>query len=235
MSRSVQPEAMDFIAAFNDPRAAAQYAEGPPRFVPGYEALHRMTAILLAEGRPGNARVLVLGAGGGQELRALAEAQPTWTFVGVDPAREMLKEAERVLGPLMDRVTLVEGYIDDAPSGPFDAAACLLTLHFLDPEERAATVRGIHQRLKHGAPFVAAHASFPQAEDERPRWLDRYESYAVASGADREKARKARTAVGAHLPALSPEQDEDILNAGGFLDVTLFFAAFTWRGWVARA
>jgi tRNA (cmo5U34)-methyltransferase len=77
MSRSAEPEAMDFIAAFNDPQAAAQYAEGPRRFVPGYEALHRMTAILLAEGSPANARVLVLGAGGGLELRALAEAHPT--------------------------------------------------------------------------------------------------------------------------------------------------------------
>ncbi|MCJ2084154.1 class I SAM-dependent methyltransferase [Methylobacterium sp. J-090] len=235
MSRSAEPEAMDFIAAFNDPQAAAHYAEGPRRFVPGYEALHRMTAILLAEGSPANARVLVLGAGGGLELRALAEAHPTWSFVGIDPAREMLKEAERVLGPLMDRVTLVEGYIDDAPSGPFDAAACLLTLHFLEPAERAATVRAIHQRLKQGAPFVAAHGSFPQGEDERPRWLDRYESYAVASGSDRVQAHKARTAVGAHLPTLSPEQDANILSAGGFSDVALFFAAFTWRGWVARA
>lgn len=235
MSRSTEPEAMDFIAAFNDPQAAAQYAEGPRRFVPGYEALHRMTAILLAEDTPADARVLVLGAGGGLELRALAEAHPAWSFVGVDPAREMLRKAERTLGPLMDRVTLVEGYIDDAPAGPFDAAACLLTLHFLEPAEREATVRAIRQRLKPGALFVAAHGSFPQTEDERPVWLDRYEAYAVALGADRAQARKARTAVSANLPTLAPEQDADILRAGGFSNVALFFAAFTWRGWVGRA
>ena len=226
---------MDFIAAFNDPQAEAQYVEGPRRFVPGYESLHRMTAILLAEDTPADARVLVLGAGGGLELRALAEAHPAWTFIGIDPAREMLREAERSLGPLMDRVTLVEGYIDDAPAGPFDAAACLLTLHFLEPVKREATVRAIRQRLRPGAPFVAAHGSFPQTENERPVWLDRYEAYAIASGTDREQARKARTAVGAHLPTLAPEQDAEILRAGGFSDVALFFAALTWRGWVARA
>ena len=66
MSRSAPAKAMDFIATFNDPQAAAQYAEGPRRFVPGYEALHRMTAILLAEGTKPDARVLVLGAGGGR-------------------------------------------------------------------------------------------------------------------------------------------------------------------------
>lgn len=235
MARSGQDQPLDFIAAFDDPAAAAKYHEGPRRFVPGFEALHRMTAILLAEGTRHDAHVLVLGAGGGLELRALAEAQPEWTFVGVDPAKEMLLQAERTLGPLMERVTLVQGYIDDAPAGPFDAATCLLTLHFLEGVERQATVRSIHQRLRSRAPFVAAHTSFPQEQGERERWLGRYEAYALASGAEPEMARKARSAVDASLPALSPGDDAAILREGGFRDVALFYAAFTWRGWIARA
>lgn len=234
MTHSARTEPMDFVAAFSDPEAVARYAEGPRRFVPGFEALHRMTGILLAEHAPADARVLVLGAGGGLELRAMAAAHPGWTFVGVDPAAEMLRQAECTLGSLMDRVSLVEGYIDDAPAGPFDAATCLLTLHFLDPAAREGTVRAIHQRLKPGAPFVAAHGSFPQ-DGSRSQWLARYEAYAVASGADREQAAKARAAVGAHLHNLAPEADADIMRAGGFRDVDLFFAAFTWRGWIGHA
>ena len=235
MMRSDRHEPLDLIAAFDDPAAAARYSEGPRRFLPGLDALHQMTGILLAERTPADARILVLGAGGGLELRALAEAQPGWTFVGVDPAREMLLQAERTLGPMMERVSLVHGYIDDAPDGPFDAAACLLTLHFLKGDERTATVRAIHRRLKPGAPFVAAHASFPQADGERDRWLGRYEAYAVASGVEPEMARKARAAVDTGLPALGPEQDAAILVDGGFQEVALFYAAFTWRGWVGRA
>lgn len=228
-------EPIDFLASFRDAEAVSRYAEGPQRFVPGLDALHRMSAILLAERAPPDARVLVLGAGGGLELAALAKAQSDWSFVGVDPAGEMLREAERLLGPAMDRVTLVEGYIDDAPAGPFDAATCLLTLHFLEAVERERTVRSIRERLRPGATFVAAHASFPQGADERSRWLDRYLAFAVASGFDPVQAGRARAAVDAHLPALGPEVDEAILRAGGFSEVELFFAAFTWRGWVARA
>src|SRR6187401_2776544 len=95
---------------FSDPAAVARYAEGPPRFVPGYFDLHRMSGVLLAERAPENARVLVLGAGGGLELKAFATAQPGWTFDGVDPAGEMLKLAERTLGPLASRARLHEGY-----------------------------------------------------------------------------------------------------------------------------
>jgi len=116
----------DFLAPFSDPEAVKHYAEGPRRFVPGFADLHRMTGILLAEHAAPDARLLVLGAGGGLELKALAETQPGWTFVGVDPAAEMLKLAERTLGPLASRAKLQQGYIDDAPDGPFDAASALI-------------------------------------------------------------------------------------------------------------
>lgn len=225
----------ELMAPFSDPQSVARYAEGPPRFVPGFSDLHRMTTILLGERAPRDARVLVLGAGGGLELKALAEAHPTWTFDGVDPAAEMLKQAVRTLGPLAPRARLHEGYIDDAPEGPFDAATCLLTLHFLAPEERRRTAGEIRKRLKPGAPFVAAHSSFPQGEDERALWLSRYAAFAIASGADPALAQKARAAVAAHLNIFTPEQDEKILRDAGFSDVSLFYAAFTWRGWVASA
>ena len=229
------PAMKDLMASFSDPQSVARYAEGPPRFVPGFADLHRMTAVLLAERAPRDARVLVLGAGGGLELKAFAEAEPDWTFVGVDPAAEMLRQAARTLGPHAGRARLVEGYIDDAPEGPFDAATCLLTLHLLAPDERRRTASEIRRRLKPGAPFVAAHSSFPQGARERGGWLSRYAAFAVAAGADPDLARKARDAVAAHLDLLSPEEDETVLRDAGFTDVSLFYAAFTWRGWIAHA
>ncbi|RYE75963.1 MAG: class I SAM-dependent methyltransferase, partial [Oxalobacteraceae bacterium] len=128
---------------------------------------------------------------------------------------------------------LVEGYIDDAPAGPFDAATCLLTLHFLDAGERLRTLREIRRRMKPGAPFVAAHGSYPQAQKDI--WLSRYAAFAKASGVDPEQADTARQAVAAHVSMLDPEQDEAILREAGFSDVTLFYSAFTWRGWVCYA
>lgn len=224
-----------FIASFQDPERIADYTDGPRRFAPGFEAMHRMTAILLAERAGPQAHVLVLGAGGGLELTALAQAQPGWRFTGVDPAGPMLDLARRTMGADADRAELVEGTIEAAPAGPFDAATCLLTLHFLQREERTATLRQMHDRLRPGAPLVVVHASFPQDEPARSRWLDRYAAYAVASGVDPKVAEQARAAVSATLPAMEPADDEACLREAGFSDVELFYAAFTWRGWVATA
>src|SRR3546814_2624996 len=194
-----------------------------------------MTGLLLAERVPADAHILVLGAGGGSEMKAMADAYPGWRFTGSHPACPMLDLAAEVMGAAAGRADMVEGYIDDAPAGPFDGATCLLTLHFLQRDERVRTAAGIRARLKPGAPFVAAHGSFPQGADERDRWLDRYAAFAVASGGDPEQVAKGREAVATHVAMLSPEEDEAVLRAAGFTGVEAFYTAFTWRGWVGYA
>jgi tRNA (cmo5U34)-methyltransferase len=192
-----------------------------------------MAALLVAERAPEQAQILVVGAGGGVELTVFADAHPEWRFVGVDPSRPMLELAEAALGPRMARVDLHHGYIDTAPEGPFDGATCLLTMHFVAIEERSAMLKDIARRLKPGAPFVMAHLSFPQAEDERALWLSRYAAFAIASGVDPEAARGAATAIGSKLPLLGPETEEALLEEAGFTGARLFYAGLAFRGWLA--
>ncbi|MNS09802.1 hypothetical protein D3C72_413000 [compost metagenome] len=222
------------MTGFNDPSAVARYAENPPRLVPGFSDLQRMTRLLLSEWAPADGRILVVGAGGGLELQAFAEAQAGWRFTGVDPSAEMLKLARRTLGPLADRAKLHEGYIASAPTGPFDGASCLLTLHFVPAAERLATLKAIRRRLKPGAPFVVAHHSLPEGPD-RHLWLDRFAAFAADNGVAFDQAKAGARALGENLPILSPEAEVDLLRAAGFVNPQLFYAAFSFRGWVAYA
>jgi len=192
-----------------------------------------MAALLLAEVVPEDGCVLVLGAGGGLELKAFAQSQPAWRFVGVDPSAEMLKLANATLGSLASCVELHEGYIDTAPQGPFDGATCLLTLHFLTAEERLRTLRELRRRLRPGAPLVVAHHSFPLAEGAKARWLGRYAAFAASSGVPEPHAKNAIDAMGSRLPLLTPEEDVALLREAGFEAIELFYAGFTFKGWVA--
>jgi len=225
----------DIKEAFSDARNVARYAEGPPRFVPGYSGLQQMARVLIAERVSDDARILILGAGGGLEMRAFAEAQSGWSFDGVDPSAEMLELARDTMGPFASHARLHHGLIGDAPDSLFDAATCLLTLHFLSPAERRSTVAEVLRRLKPGAPFVVAHFSIPQGEGKREQWLSRYASFVIASGVDSDSAKQAKEGVDSHLHILTPEQDEAILRDAGFSNVTMFYTGFTFRGWVAYA
>jgi tRNA (cmo5U34)-methyltransferase len=222
-------------ASFSDPKVVADYAERAKKLVPGLLDMQKMSAVLLAERAPRDARVLVVGAGGGMELKQYAATHDGWRFTGVDPSAEMLKVAKTTLGPLASRVDLLQGYVDAAPEGPFDAASCLLTLHFVALAERRRTLREIHRRLKPGAAFVATHISFDRSDAGRSLWLSRYAAFAISNGVDPEKARTAAATIDAQLPILSPEQDEALLREAGFADVEVFYVGLAFRGWIAHA
>lgn len=222
------------MRGFDDPQTVARYSENPPRLVPGFADLQKMTRLLLAETASADGQILVVGAGGGLELKVFAEAEPGWRFVGVDPSAEMLKLARRTLGPLAGRVDWREGFVSSAPEGPFGGASCLLVLHFVPAEERVAMLTEIRRRLKPGAAFVVAHHSIPSGP-ERNLWLDRLEAFANTNGISFDRTNGGARTLGDRLQILSPEAEADLLHAAGFVDPQLFYAALTYRGWVARA
>ncbi|HEU4804693.1 MAG TPA: methyltransferase [Nitrobacter sp.] len=222
------------LSPFSGP-SVSTYAEGPPRQVPGFFDLHRMTTMLLAERVPENGRVLVLGAGGGLELKAFAESQPGWSFDAVDPSAPMLRLAEQMIGRHAGRVHLHEGYIDNAPQGPFDAATSLLTFHFIPRDERLETLKQLHRRLKTGAPLVVAHISFQQTEPERSAWIARHVAFGARSETSSAQMEVSRQAIASRLSILAPEEEEAMLQQAGFSDVNLFYAGFSFRGWVSYA
>lgn len=220
-------------APFSDPAAVATYARDALRKVPGLADLHRMAMLLLAERAGPAARILVLGAGGGMELRALAEAQPGWRFLGVDPSAPMLDVARQVLGPLTERVELIQGYVEDAPPGPFDGATCLLTLHFLDRAERLRVLGEMRARMQPGAHLVVAHHT--AAAGNAVRWLGHAATFSQREGIDPGRAAASATTMAERLPLLAPAEEEALLREAGFGEVALFYAGLSFRGWVAAA
>jgi tRNA (cmo5U34)-methyltransferase len=210
---------------------------GPPAFMPGHAGVLQMMGILLRERAPADARVLVVGAGGGLETRALALAQPAFRFVGVDPAPRMLELARNVIASeLIERVDLIEGTVEDAPRGPFDAATCVLVLALLaDDGTKSRTLCEIHRRLRPGAPFVLVDQCLDRSAPDFERKLDRYASYALASGVDSEIVEGAREQHRSNPGLVSPERNASLLAETGFRECELFYVGMAWRGWLATA
>jgi tRNA (cmo5U34)-methyltransferase len=223
---------------YEDPEFVRRYAQGPYAFVPAYGHMQRMAAQLIRERIGNTGEVLVLGAGGGLELEAFASRCPQWTFVGVDPAEEMLKAAkERLLqAAASERVDWHHGYIFDAPLGPFDAATCLLTLHFVpDDGAKERTLAEVRRRLKPGAPFVLVDLCIDLASPESAIALNRYRDFALESGADPERVNATCGRLTNVLKMVSSARDEELLITSGFAKIELFYAGLAWRGWRACA
>ena len=221
------------MTTFDDPAAVAAYADKPRRLVPGHDALLAMTDLLLAEQMPPHGHLFVLGAGGGLEMTLFARNHPDWHFTGVDPSAEMLALAVKTMGDNATRATLITGYVHDAPDGPYDAATCILTLHFVPRAERVPTLQALRTRLKPGASFVCAHHSVP--DTNRTQWFTRFAAFAEMNGIDSHDIRKGASRMATELPILSPTEDEALLHQAGFSQITQFYHALTFRGWVCTA
>lgn len=218
---------------FLDPAAVSDYVRETPRKVPGLADLHKMAALLLAEQAPSVADVLVVGAGGGLEIRAMAEMQPDWRFTGVDPSPAMLDIARQTTSLCAERTHLIHGTAIDAPAGPFDGAVCLLTLHFLDWRERLETLQEIRRRLKPGGVFVAAHHT--EIDGQAHLWLARSATFAAGPNSVPDQAAASAKAMAERLPLLSQDREEACFHEAGFRQPSLFFAALSFRGWVMIA
>jgi tRNA (cmo5U34)-methyltransferase len=219
---------------FSDPALISSYVQRTRRAIPGLDVMHHIVDQILSETTPGDGRILVVGAGGGLEIRHLAERHPAWTFDGVDPSAQMLELARQTTASSAEHISLHEGDASCAPPGPFDGATCLLVLHFLDAEERLATLSQIRQRLQPGAPLLTFNHT-ASAGPDRLTWFQRHARYAADPGTDTAELMRRAAAMATQLPALSPLEEETLLRDAGFSDVGLYYAALTFRGWVAYA
>ena len=227
-----------FAKNFTDPEKVARYATmGPPAFMPGHGGVLQTAGVLLAETMPDEGQVLVVGAGGGLDTRALAKAGPTWRFVGVDPAPAMLDLARVIVDPeVNERLELIEGVAADAPPGPFDAATLILVLGMIpDDGSKLSILEEIHRRLKPGAPFILVDRCGDRTGPAFERDVDRYIAYALASGVDAATLAGARASQKANAGLVPPERNEALLGEAGFSGVEVFYVGMAWRGWVAYA
>ncbi len=225
-------------ANFSERERVARYIRnGPPAFAPGHAGMLQMARVLLVERVPAHAEILIVGAGGGLEIRYFAQAMPGWRFVGVDPAPAMLELARQTAGPAAgERLRLIEGTVSDAPSGPFNAATCILVLGLIpDDGSKRATLEMIRQRLEPGAPFILVDQCIDRSAPDFRLRLDRYAAYALASGVDAETVAGAHTAIEAHPGMVAPWRNVELLDTSGFKDAETFYVGMAWQGWVAYA
>ena len=94
-------------------------------------------------------------------------------------------------------------------------------------------MQALRRRVKPSARLVVAHHSAPNRGNVE-RWLARSVAFASES-IDVGQAWASAATMAERLPILSAEEDEAMLHDAGFTDVAMFYAAFSFRGWVATA
>lgn len=220
------------------PHTIDEYATLAEQFIPGRRAIFAIVESALLELLPeGQLRILVVGAGGGEEILRLGENNPDWSFVGVDTYEPMValarkRLAETSVGARSRVETLAIDALDDRG---FDAATCILTAHFVpDDGAKLAFLKDIHARMKPDAPLAIVDG-VGVAGDEKTELLRRlWIRHAIRNGVAPDVA-KANSENFEKVAVVSEEREEELLASAGFKRITPIFRGLAIKGWLAFA
>lgn len=212
------------------------YARLAEQFIPGRQAIFAIVEASLIEllGQ-GPRKILVLGAGGGEEILCLGRDNPDWSFVGVDTYEPMVDLARRRIGetPIAARSRVHATPIDALDDADFDAATCILTAHFVpDDGQKLAFFKAARSRLKPGAPLAIVDGvgvvGEPQTELLRRIWRRHAMLKGVAADVAASNAENFKK-----VAVVSEERQAALLTDAGFENLTPIFQGLAIKGWLA--
>jgi tRNA (cmo5U34)-methyltransferase len=208
------------------------------QFIPGRRAIFVIVESAFLELLPASgARILVVGAGGGEEILRLGTDNPTWSFVGIDTSEPMVDVARRRLdaSPVGQRAAVRTMPIDKLDERDFDAATCILTAHFVpDDGAKLDFLKAIRARLKPGAPLAIVDgvgvAGEPETELLRRIWV----RHAIRNGVAADMARSNGDNF-KKVAVVSAAREEQLLAEAGFKNLVPIFRGLAIQGWLAFA
>lgn len=214
------------------------YVRLAEQFIPGRRAIFAITEAALLELLPkGQSRILVVGAGGGEEIVRLGQNNEDWSFVGVDTFQPMVDLARQRLAdtPVGRRSQVHSVAIDSLDDRDFDAATCILTAHFVpDDGAKLAFFEAIRSRLKPGAPLVIVDGVGVVGEEQTELLRRIWQRHAILNGVA-EEAAAANAETFKKVAVVSADREEQLLTAAGFSRLTPIFRGLTIKGWLAFA
>jgi tRNA (cmo5U34)-methyltransferase len=208
------------------------------QIIPGRRAIFAIVEASFLELLPqGPANILVVGAGGGEEILRLGQDNPHWSFVGMDTHEPMVELARRRLAgtPVGARSQLHSKPIESLDEQDFDAATCILTAHFVpDDGSKLAFFKAIRARLKPGAPLAIVDGVGVAGEAETELLRRIWKRHAVRNGIAEEVA-ELNVETFKKLAVVSVERQEELLTSAGFERLTPIFRGLAIKGWLAFA
>jgi tRNA (cmo5U34)-methyltransferase len=218
-----------------DKARAAQYDSQFARANAFRDVIHLVTDFAFAA-LPEDARILIVGAGTGSEIIALAARHPGWHFTAVDPAGAMLDVFREKAGAagILARCSLHEGYIESLPATPLhDAATSLLVSHFLQTDaSRGAFFAEIARRLKPGGLLVNADLAADMTDPATGRVYAAWVQMLAEAGMDSSGLQNYRTGFGQDFAVHPPAAVESLIAANGFERPSLLLQTLLIRAWL---
>ncbi|UOQ50427.1 class I SAM-dependent methyltransferase [Gracilibacillus caseinilyticus] len=201
-------------------RVVQNYQQTIRNKVPGYDLIYeQMLAIIRSTQIPED--ILIIGAGGGQELVTLSKDYPDVRYTAIDPSHRMMALAKSRLNKSMKHIDWYETELANVPTTtPFDIVTCHLMLHFLH-EEKKELLLDIGERVKEGG--LCFISSINTADS---RLLSYWQQHMRNNGVPDEEIETFSSSFGKTTHPVSAEWIHQWLQEAGFIKIIPYFKSY---------
>lgn len=183
--------------------------------------------------------VLDIGASRGDAVVELIEKFPRCRFHLVEISEPMVKVLRQRFGQnsnvrvVFDDLSEEPGCVRSTRPAGHHVALSVLTLMFVPIECRQRVIRAVYESLAPGGMFVVVEKTLGETEKSQELLVSHYHAFKVRSGYSEEKVERKRLSLKGALVPTKPSWVEEMLRDAGFCDVTRFWQALQFVGWVA--
>ncbi|MEY8745324.1 class I SAM-dependent methyltransferase [Bacillales bacterium AN1005] len=208
--------------------------------IPGYAHMHDLMERLLAASLMNGpqARLLVVGAGGGKEVTLLGSRHPEWSFTGIDLSEPMLQLAARRVAELKLesrvnlRMTSIEAMSEEVM---YDGATCMLMLHFVQGlEAKKRLLHNLAAKLKPGSPLLIAAVNADLHSPAYATIMNAWREHMLHVGITLDEWERFADSLRRESDPISSEVMVQLLKECWFADITRYFGSFWVEGYYAR-
>ena len=207
------------------------------KIIPGYHWIYELAEHLLRDNLDKEAKILVAGAGTGKEIIEFSQNNSHWSFTGVDPSKQMLSIAREKIGaaPLADRVSLVQGKIEDLKEKDFDAATSILVMQFLaDDGEKLHFLKSIYEKLKPGGLLILVDLEGEIGSDAYNMLNGAWKNQQFFTRDENDRVGKEFKMREKEVHFIPQKRIESLLGESGFLKIHKFFQAYLFGAYIAQ-
>jgi tRNA (cmo5U34)-methyltransferase len=225
--------------SWND-KTAHSYEKAIAKKIPGYHILFDLVGNLYStmDSVSKFPELLVIGAGGGQDIITLGKKDKNIRFTGIDPLLEMLNLAQFRFQKeqLENEIELVHGTIDSLSNNKqFDVAVCMLVLHFVKGREnKKELLQRIYQHLKPGATLFLSTIYTLEDKKSVSVLIQAWKNHMLQNDISIEEWNRFEAAIGTEFDFITESMLLQLLEECGFKEITSFFSSLLVKGYVVK-
>ena len=205
--------------------------------MPGYIGLSRLTLAILRSHMKTSGDLLVIGAGGGNEL--ISFSMEGWNIIGIDPSRQMLELAEQRLSKIKPKSKielLCDRFENFENDKKFDAITSILVMLFLpDDGSKNDFLKKAFLHLKEGAIYIHVDVCrLPNAPMDTVGEIAINYLMTTELVHNRDEAEKflKNGSSGAYFSETA--RMEELFREAGFIQIQQFFQGLYYCGWIMK-